>query len=168
MLLPLGIAPSVLDILSHFFGNILPSTFANLHILLHHLIFPHLSEAVIYALSLRPLFERNCRPRSGHCSRPTFDDGVYSCLVAIDLFKDYRVLNTGWTVRPEILSRSRNHTYSSQNLMKLAGQVKWVHLRVCKNFLANIPDTLVKYQTFYGSLLLQWGSSVSPTKWREI
>ena len=77
-------------------------------------------------------------------------------------------LNTGCPVRPENLSRSRNHTYSSQNLMKLAGQVKWVLPRVCKIFLANIPNTLVKYGTFYGSLLLQWESSVSPTKWREI
>ena len=32
--------------------------------------------------------------------------------------------------------------------MKLAGEVKWVLLRVCKPFLANIPNTIVKYLTF--------------------
>ena len=71
-------------------------------------------------------------------------------------------LNTGCPVSPKYHFHSRWHTCSYQNVMKLAGQLKWVLLRVCKQFLVNMPMTLVKYLTLYDCLLLQWESSVCP------
>ena len=69
--------------------------------------------------------------------------------------------NTGWTVRPKNHSGSGKHTLSDQIVMKFAGEVKRVLLRVCKQFLLNISNILANYLTFKDSLYCIWVSHKS-------
>ena len=54
----------------------------------------------------------------------------------------------GGPIRPQNHLQSRKHTWSDQIAMKLAGEVKWVLLRVCKLFLFNIINIFVINLTF--------------------
>ena len=54
----------------------------------------------------------------------------------------------GGPIRPQNHWQSRKHTWSDQIAMKLAGEVKWVLLRVCKLFLFHIINIFVINLTF--------------------
>ena len=58
-------------------------------------------------------------------------------------------MNHGGPIRPQNLSESRKHTYTAQNVMKFAGEVKWGLLRVCKQYFSYI----INIQRIYYQIL---------------
>ena len=126
----LGLPPRILDILSRFFGNILSSSLANIHILLQSSFSIQIPNKSFEAL------ENWNGPSAGRIRFiiPFFHKIILKyCLVS-------------WGSHPN-LSTTGGHTYSAQNIMKFGGEEKWVLLRVCKQYFSCSINRKRKYCT---------------------